>query len=130
LDDRFAKHTQKKSLSVCLKIVEGLHQSTHFETNEEDFLSDVADGDGAFIGIVLLSPGEFSLIFRRRRRMVLAVLARWRMVLAMVTVVLLNAIRDCITDEMALGGFLVHSGFWSDRRGGSWICATCRTWVF
>lgn len=61
-------------------------------------------GDDAFVGIVLLSPGEFSLIFRRRR-----------MVLAMVTVVLLNAIRDCITDEMALGGFLVHSGFLSDR---------------
>jgi hypothetical protein len=57
-------HT-KKSLSVCLKIAEDLHE-THFETNEEDFLSDVADGDDAFVQIVLLSPGEFSLTFEER----------------------------------------------------------------
>jgi hypothetical protein len=36
------------------------------------------------------------------------------MVLAMVTVVLLNAIGDCITDEIALG-FAQHVGLGSSR---------------
>jgi hypothetical protein len=71
------KNTHEKKIFICLvlKTAECLHESTHFETNEEDFLSDVADGDDAFIGIVLLSPGEFSLIFRRRG-MILVIVGR------------------------------------------------------
>jgi hypothetical protein len=39
------------------------------------FLSDVADGDDAFVQIVLLSPGEFSLTFEEEK-MVLAIVGR------------------------------------------------------